>query len=247
MTLEIRVVPDPHASAEFAYRAYVTGGDTGFVDAAGPTVVQATANVKARYRRRWLGVEWPGMTTPADALDPVSGQVAINGQRYALWRRVGDGRDRLVHWIMLNPSTASGDTDDVTMRRVCDFSERWGFGWVTVGNLWSYRATQPKDLRSWVTRGGEWVGRATAKSDRWVGRMAERADLVVVAWGAHGAFERRGLAMLRALADRGIKPHVLALTRAGLPRHPARLSARLTPVPLEQLRASLDSAARAGR
>lgn len=244
MKPRVHVARDPLALPEFAYRARIVGGTVGYVDSAGPTRAQATANVWSRYWRCWLGVDWPGIAIPDEALDHLSGQVAINGHRYALWRQVGDGRPRLVHWIMLNPSTANAETDDATMRRVCDFSARWGFGWVTVGNLWSYRATNPKALQKWLSRGGEWVTRATAESDRWVTRMAKRAHLVMVAWGSHGTMDRRGLAMLRMLGKLGIEPHALAVTRTGEPRHPLRLSATLTPQPLEQLRALLASSAR---
>ena len=234
MTPEVRVVLDPHASPDFAYRAHATGGALGFVDAAGPTPDAATTKVLARHRLRWLGVEWVGMAVPDEARQPTAGQVATNGYRYALWRQVGP-YERLVHWIMLNPSSASATADDATMRRVCEFSRTWGFGWVTVGNLWPYRASKPTQLHTWLRLGGEWISRATAESDRWVLGMAKRADLVVVAWGAHGSVDRRDVAMLAMLESRGIEPHALALTKSGCPRHPLRMSAKLAPEPLRTL------------
>lgn len=236
MRLEIRVLRDHAADLpETAYRAFVLNSGLGVVDAAGPTPAEAEAKVRRRYRLRWLGVEWPGVATPGEALNLISGQVAINGHRFALWRQLMH-RERLVHWIMLNPSTASAGADDATMRRVCDFSRRWQFGWVTVGNLWSYRATDSEKLKTWLDRGGEWVARTSAECMQWVESMAQRADLVVVAWGVRGQKDRRGLAVLRHLAQLGIEPHALALTRSGEPAHPLRLSASVQPQPLSALR-----------
>ena len=257
MTLKFRVLPDPNADLpELAFRAYAIGTGLGLVDAAGPTPAQACERAARRWRLRWLGVEWPGIATPDEALNPIAGQVAINGHRFALWRQLSAHRERLIHWILLNPSTAGASADDATMRRVRDFSHRWGFGWVTVGNLWSYRATFQLDpltrdivtdtdgkpvvitLTRWLDRGGEWVTRANADCMRWVEGMARRADLVVVAWGAQGQKDRRGLTMLRHLDRLGIEPHALAVTRTGEPAHPLRLSASLTPRPLAELRGS---------
>ena len=229
-----RVIEDVHASAPWRWRAYADSHGLGLVDAAGPTPQAARDKVRVRHRLRWLGVEWPGMAVPDEARNPQTGQVAINGHRYALWRQVGSD-ERLVHWIMLNPSRVNAATDDPTLRRVCDYSRRWGYGWVTVGNLWSYRATKPADLKKWSQHGGEWVVRTTAKCQRWVLSMAQRAHLVIVAWGNHGHLDRRSAAMLQQLAQHGIEPHALALTRQREPAHLLRLAARLTPRPLTEL------------
>ena len=175
------------------------------------------------------------MATPPEAMNPTAGQVAINGHRFALWRQVGD-QERLIHWVILNPSTASASSDDPTMSRVWDYSRRWSFGWVTVGNLYSYRATKPAKRREWLRRGGEWVTRTTADSDRWVLSMARRADVVVVAWGNHGKLNGRGRAMLKLLAEHDIELHALAFTKAGAPAHPLRQDAKLEARPLADLR-----------
>ena len=241
----VQVVPNPHESGDckFYARAHHPYECLGLVDASGPTEACTRAKALKRYQLRRLGVEWPGIATPDEAQNPLKGQVAINGHRHALWRKLGLSQGgagslagRVIHWIMLNPSTAGAEADDATMRRVCDLSERWGYEWVTVGNLWSYRATKPQDLRTWIKSGGEWVGRTTAKCDRWVEKMARRAHLVVVAWGANGSIDRRGLAMERLLAGLGIEPHALAVTAKGAPVHPLYQPASLTTRPLAELR-----------
>lgn len=242
--LQIRVSVNPLAHPwfpELRYRAVAQAPDcaVGFIDACGATAAAAEAAARRRWRLAWLGVEWPGLTVPEEARNPLAGQAAMNGHRFALWRRIDStvrGADeRVIHWIMLNPSTASAEADDPTMRRVIDYSQRWGFGWVTVGNLWSYRSADPDKLREWLRRGGEWVTRANADCSRWVQRMAKRAHLVIVAWGARGSIDRRSLAMLRLLRALGIEPHALAVTQAGEPRHPLYLSKDLEPQPLTAL------------
>lgn len=48
---------------------------------------------------------------------------------------------------MLNPSTADAEIDDPTITRCIGFAKSWGFGGLMVGNLWAYRATDPKELK----------------------------------------------------------------------------------------------------
>lgn len=65
--------------------------------------------------------------------------------RYWLCREWSPGLDSLV-WLMLNPSTADATQDDPTIRRCMGFARRWGYGGITVVNLYAYRATNPRDL-----------------------------------------------------------------------------------------------------
>ena len=52
-----------------------------------------------------------------------------------------------VLFIMFNPSEANQKEDDQTIRRVIDFSTRWGFGGVYVGNIFSYISKNPKNIK----------------------------------------------------------------------------------------------------
>lgn len=65
--------------------------------------------------------------------------------RYSL-SRIWDENKANVLFIMLNPSTADGDVDDPTIRRCIGFAKSWGYGGIYVGNLFAYRATDPKEL-----------------------------------------------------------------------------------------------------
>ncbi|MFT0140725.1 DUF1643 domain-containing protein [Alcanivoracaceae bacterium MT1] len=115
-------------------------------------------------------------------------------------------------FVMLNPSTADAEKDDPTIRRCISFAEREGFGGIEVVNLYSFRATSPKDMLA----ADDPIGRET---DSWLFRAATLpARRVVCAWGANAQPER-----VRAVADL-IGPVAdlvcLGTTKAGHPRHP---------------------------
>ena len=231
-------VEDPGALPEQRYRGQAVDSELGMVDAGGATPEEAGERAFSRWRRKWLGVEWVGHCVPPGALDARAGEIAINGNRFALWRQVGEA-GRVVCWIMLNPSTASAASDDPTVRRCRGFAQRWGFGWLTIGNLWPRRTPSPAVLRGWVGQQSRLLlERLLEQNARFVLSMAERADLVVCAWGNHGAFRARGQAMLSLLRDAGIAAHALTLTGEDQPAHPSRLSSSLEPHLLDELRGS---------
>jgi len=68
--------------------------------------------------------------------------------RYSLFR-IWDEDKSLVLFIGLNPSTADEKEDDPTIRRCINFAKQWGWGYggLIMGNLFSFRATQPSDLK----------------------------------------------------------------------------------------------------
>lgn len=128
--------------------------------------------------------------------------------RYALWRTWDDTRPRVM-FIGLNPSTADETADDPTLRRTMDFARRWGFGGVGNGNLFAFRATNPKDMMAAEDPVGP-------ENDAWLRRLAEEAGLVVAAWGNGGPFLDRSGVVRRLLPDL----HVLKLNASGEPAHP---------------------------
>lgn len=142
--------------------------------------------------------------------------------RYALWRE-WDPAGPTVLFIGLNPSTADHRRDDPTIRRCIGFAQAWGFGRLAVGNIFAYRTPHPALLK----RAASPVGRA---NDRWLRRLADEADLVVAAWGVHGAHRDRAAAVLRYLP----RPRCLGTTKDGAPRHPLYLprAATLADLPL---------------
>jgi len=131
-----------------------------------------------------------------------------------LLTRSFDGGEGTVLFVMLNPSTATEEVSDPTIRRCEGFAQRWGYARLEVVNLFSHRATRPKDLSR----------KHDARDDRVIREAVGRADRVVAAWGINGAGARARavLAMLGAC-------DCLGVTKDGHPRHPLYLRADTAP------------------
>lgn len=138
--------------------------------------------------------------------------------RYALGRRWSAAPVVLI--IGLNPSSADGHSDDPTVRRCVAFARSWGYGALWLGNLFAYRATDPRQMLAACDP----VGPA---NDRWLQRLSGAADLVVAAWGVRGGFGGRDQAV------RSLLPavHCLRLSRQACPMHPLYLPKTLQPQP----------------
>ena len=104
--------------------------------------------------------------------------------RYELHRE-WDKKKRKVLFIMLNPSTACGVTDDLTTIRCMNFAKKWGYGGIMIGNIYPFRAKRPKDLKKWLNDTTVFVyGEHRANKDH-VHEMAKQADMIVCAWGCN--------------------------------------------------------------
>lgn len=137
------------------------------------------------------------------------------------WEKV-EGTNR-VCWVMLNPSTADAMVDDQTIKRCKSFSKAWGYDGIVVVNIFAFRTAYPAEL----ARAEDPVG---PENDEWIRHWPQRSDLVVAAWG--GSYPKPQASRVAAMHERlkPYDPHVLGLTRAGEPLHPARLDGSLRPV-----------------
>ncbi len=142
--------------------------------------------------------------------------------RYALHRRWSEGR--VVCFVMLNPSTANGDHDDNTLEKIIRFAKAWGFGGLSVVNLYAYRATDPKVMRHATDPIGP-------DNDAHIAVEVTAADLVVCGWG-NNVVDDRPASVLDVIRWAGKMPHALAVTSKGHPGHPLFLRGNLTPFPL---------------
>ena len=91
-----------------------------------------------------------------------------------------------------------------------------------VGNTFAYRATDKKRLR----QNADPVG---PDNDSHLIAMAKEAAIVVFAYGqpGHRTLAPQGIEVARLLRSKGAKPHVLALSKAGVPMHPLYLRGSL--------------------
>lgn len=147
--------------------------------------------------------------------------------RYAL-SRVWDEAGRKLTYIMLNPSKATEMQNDPTIERCERRARALGFGGFAAVNLFALRETDPTKMRAHPAPNGP-------GNDREILRAAGWADLVLCAWGVHGAHLGRGAEVTGILRGAGRVLHVLGLTKAGAPRHPLYMpyaaQPRLWPAP----------------
>ncbi len=150
--------------------------------------------------------------------------------RYTLWRRWDSPilqREGTVLWVMLNPSTADEWNLDATVRRCEDYTKAWGYGGLVVVNIFGLCSKDPKDLYRALARGVDPTQQGH-HNDEAIGREAAKADLVITAWGVHGAMKNRGPEVLDALLENR-SVHHLGLNADRSPRHPLYLPADLRP------------------
>jgi len=142
--------------------------------------------------------------------------------RYALTREWGAGQRAL--FVMLNPSTATEVQNDPTVERCERRARALGYGAFRVCNIFAYRATDPADMRAAPDPVG--AGNDAAISDG-----AAWADMVICAWGTHGAYLGRGAMVERLLRATGRPLAHLGLTKQGHPRHPLYVGYSVQPAP----------------
>lgn len=148
-------------------------------------------------------------------LSQFSGAVMDEGRkhRFLLWR-FWDDRPRML-FIGLNPSTANEMEDDPTIRRLCDFAKRWGYGGLYACNLFSYVTPYPAELTP---------GNALHFANEPAIQMAAKLSaLRLVAWG--DGIERVPYGKDRATIVLGTLeiPQCFGLTMSGNPKHPLYL------------------------
>ena len=91
----------------------------------------------------------------------------------------------LVAFVMLNPSTADAEKDDPTIRRCIDYAQQWGYNELLVLNIFAYRSTDPRKLKSVNDPVGP-LNHETFK------RKLLDVGEVICAWGNHGSIKVDG-------------------------------------------------------
>jgi len=143
--------------------------------------------------------------------------------RYALWRTWDEEKPRVV-FVCLNPSTADENINDPTLNKCIRYAKSWDngkYGGVLILNLFAFRATKPANMK----KADDPIG--TDNNNR-LRKLPRTTDLIVAAWGNHGAFNRRSKVVLEMLPD----VHYLKLNKTGEPSHPLYLKKDIKPIPM---------------
>ncbi len=139
--------------------------------------------------------------------------------RYKL-ERIWDERKSGVVFIMLNPSTADASVDDPTVRRCINYAKKWGYGSLTVLNLYAFKSTDP-GLLSKLTS-SEKVG---IENGDYLFQAKFMTHKIVVAWGVGGG---DGSVQFRSIFKNIARLYCLDTTKDGYPRHPLYCKKDLT-------------------
>jgi hypothetical protein len=143
-------------------------------------------------------------------------KISACGQyRYWLSRKWDEGAESLV-FIMLNPSTADDKIDDPTIKKCMKFAKNFGFGGILVLNLFSFRATNPADMKKCQDP----IGPETGSYYRDIFAFSPISPKVICAWGTNGGFMDRDKYVMAILRSFCIAPSALRVTKNEFPEHP---------------------------
>jgi len=143
---------------------------------------------------------------------------------YRYWlSREWAASDESCAFIMLNPSTATADKDDPTIRRCVRFAQGWGYGKLYVANLFAFCTTDPNDLKTAVDPIGP-------NNDDTILAVIGRCSLTIAAWGVNGVYITRHDRVLQLISSVGGHLWHLGLSKAGHPMHPLYLPADVQPI-----------------
>lgn len=137
--------------------------------------------------------------------------------RYALWRKWDESKP-FIMFIGLNPSTASENMDDPTIRRVKRFAKDWGYGGVYMMNLFAVVSSNPKVLLTCDNPIGD--------NNEYLKKVKLDCKDVLFAWGNFKEAEKRA----KEVSDMFPQAVCLGLNKNGTPKHPLYISANTTQI-----------------
>lgn len=137
--------------------------------------------------------------------------------RYSLDRHWGEDEasTRILHLLMLNPSTADGLEDDPTIRRCIGFARGLGYDGLKVVNLFALRSTDPRGLRPHADPIGP-------RNDEILATCMDSlaGSYMVAAWGSEAFAIGRARQVHEMAVARGVALKTWKTTKAGHPGHP---------------------------
>lgn len=155
--------------------------------------------------------------------------------RYKLSRVWDEGLPNVVI-VGLNPSIADADIDDPTYVRCVNFAKSWGYGSLSMLNLFAYRATDPAELLNKEYIIGE-------DNDTYLKQAFKHADKVVCAWGNGGTLFGRNKEVLQLIDE----PYCIKMNKSGEPAHPLYLGQHLAPIKMEKPKGKFENLIKAAK
>lgn len=140
--------------------------------------------------------------------------------RYVLWRGWNPSLPS-VAFCGLNPSTATEDKDDPTIRKCQTLARAWGFGRLVMVNAFAWRSTDPHGLLDAEEPTGP-------DNDLAIAEAARNTSRFVMAWGAfHDLRELlapRATVLRRLVHENAREYGHLGANKDGSPKHPLYLA-----------------------
>ena len=141
--------------------------------------------------------------------------------RYSL-TRIWDEEAKKLHFVMLNPSTATEIQNDPTVERCERRARTLNFGAFRVTNIFAWRDTDPKKMKCAIEPVGLLNDDAILSGCNW-------GDCTIAAWGNHGIYLRRGFDVMELLRKSGKPIFHLGISKTGQPKHPLYISYEILP------------------
>ncbi len=146
------------------------------------------------------------------------------GYRWRLKRVFNDSPKELI-FVGLNPSLANVSYNDQTLKRLIGFCEIWGYGTLTVINLFAKISTSPRSLNFCKDPIGK-KNNAELKRNILYWENIDLCDLWI-GWGVKGQLLNRDQYVLDLIKKQCFKkPYVIGITKNGNPQHPLYISKR---------------------
>jgi len=141
--------------------------------------------------------------------------------RYSL-TRIWQPKGKKAFFVMLNPSTATEVQNDPTVERCERRSRTLGFGAFRVANIFAWRDTDPRKMRSSADPIGP-------ENDATITEGCAWADQIICAWGTHGEHLKRGAQVEKIMRATNLPLYHLGLSKAGHPKHPLYIAYAVQP------------------
>jgi hypothetical protein len=119
-------------------------------------------------------------------------------------------------FIMLNPSTADHQNDDPTVAKCIRLARRWGFQGLQVRNIFAIRGSDPAIIK----RVDEPTGGVRNDTAIISAAVDPRCGVIVAAWGNHGVYNGRSLAVRNLLQETGRPVCCFGISGQSEPVHP---------------------------